>query len=160
MTTPVVQQAMRDYLRAVRRDIANGIATEHTYRPALKSCLESLHQGITATTEPKRIECGAPDFVISRKTGHGLVTIGYLEAKDVGPALLTLSVIPSGRIQSHLMDTSSSVTSRLYQTWSLPTTWNSAGMWKGRNEKRGNWANSQETGSASTKKGLGQFPGY
>ena len=87
MTTPAVQQVMRDYLRAIQRDIANGIATEHTYRPALKSCLESLHQDITATNEPKRIECGAPDFVISRKTGHGLVTIGYLEAKDVGASL-------------------------------------------------------------------------
>lgn len=77
---------MRDlaaYLQAVRQNLAAGNATEHTHRPALKSLIESLAPGVTATNEPRRIECGAPDFVIGR---NGL-TLGYVEAKDVGRSL-------------------------------------------------------------------------
>lgn len=33
------------------------------------------------------MECGAPDFVVSRKAAHGPVTVGYIEAKDVGKPL-------------------------------------------------------------------------
>jgi hypothetical protein len=83
-------QAKRTYLRAVQADLTNGIATEHTYRPALKAFLESLDTGIVATNEPKRIECGAPDFTVSRQTGHGLLTLGYVEAKDVGTDLAAI----------------------------------------------------------------------
>ena len=35
---------------------------------------------ITATNEPRKIACGAPDFIISRD----LLPLGYIEAKDVG----------------------------------------------------------------------------
>ena len=38
---------------------------------------------ITATNEPQRIKCGAPDFIITR----GAVTIGYLECKDIDKSL-------------------------------------------------------------------------
>lgn len=80
-------QAIKTYMRAVRADLTNGIATEHTYRPALKSFLESLDTGIVATNEPRRIECGAPDFSVAKKTPHGPLTLGYLEAKHVGEDL-------------------------------------------------------------------------
>ena len=50
--------------------------------------MESLAQGVTATNEPKHVECGAPDFIISRKAQHGPMTLGYLEAKDVGKDLI------------------------------------------------------------------------
>lgn len=75
------------YRRQIERALPAGNATEQTHRPALKALIESLASGITATNEPKRVECGAPDFVISRKTGHGPVTIGYIETKDVGKEL-------------------------------------------------------------------------
>ncbi|MFH1639806.1 MAG: N-6 DNA methylase, partial [Chloroflexota bacterium] len=39
--------------------------------------------GITATNEPKNIECGAPDFILIK----GSVTVGYIEAKDIGKGL-------------------------------------------------------------------------
>ena len=54
-----------------------------THRPALKALLESIDLQVTATNEPKRIACGAPDYIITR---DGL-TIGYIEAKDVGKSL-------------------------------------------------------------------------
>ncbi len=75
------------YRRQIERELQAGNATEHTHRPALKTLIESLAPGVTATNEPKRVECGAPDFVLSRKAAHGAMTLGYLEAKDVGKPL-------------------------------------------------------------------------
>jgi len=69
-----------EYVAALRKNLAHGDATEHTHRPALKSLLESFSKGITATNEPKRIACGAPDFIITRKN----VPLGHVETKDVG----------------------------------------------------------------------------
>ncbi|HKR02374.1 MAG TPA: hypothetical protein VJT09_16985 [Pyrinomonadaceae bacterium] len=40
------------YLRAIEKALAAGNATEHTHRPALKSFIEQLADGITATNEP------------------------------------------------------------------------------------------------------------
>jgi hypothetical protein len=76
-----------EYLLQIQRELQSGNATEHTHRPALKTLLESLAPKVTATNEPKHVECGAPDFIVSRKASHGPVTVGYLEAKDVGKDL-------------------------------------------------------------------------
>jgi hypothetical protein len=59
------------YRRQIERELQAGNATEHTHRPALKTLIESLAPGVTATNEPKRVECGAPDFIVSRKAPHG-----------------------------------------------------------------------------------------
>ena len=75
----------RAYSQELRANLAAGNATEHTHRPALKALLEGAVTGVTATNEPKRIECGAPDFVVSR-TGRESAgvpqPVGYVEAKD------------------------------------------------------------------------------
>ena len=73
----------KDYLNAVEHALKAGNATEHTHRPALKALLESIDLQVTATNEPKRIACGAPDYIITRDS----LTIGYIEAKDVGKSL-------------------------------------------------------------------------
>ena len=75
---------LRDYLGKVERDYKRGIATEHSYRGTLKELLETLNGNVTATNEPKRIQCGAPDYVIERNRGTNTFTIGYVEAKDAG----------------------------------------------------------------------------
>lgn len=72
-----------EYLAALRKSLAHADATEHTHRPALKTFLESLNKGIVATNEPKRIACGAPDFIITRKA----VPLGHIETKDIGTNL-------------------------------------------------------------------------
>jgi N-6 DNA Methylase len=72
-----------EYLAALKKNLAHGDSTEHTHRPALKSLLESLANGIIATNEPKRIICGAPDFIITRKN----VPVGHVETKDLGTSL-------------------------------------------------------------------------
>lgn len=70
------------YRRKIEKELQLGNATEHTHRPALKALLQAL-----ATNEPKRVECGAPDFAVTEKGAHGPVTIGHHEAKDVGKDL-------------------------------------------------------------------------
>jgi hypothetical protein len=74
---------MTDYLVAIGAALAKGDATEHTHRPALKTLVESHGKKIVATNEPKRIACGAPDFAVS----IAALTVGYIEAKDVGVSL-------------------------------------------------------------------------
>jgi hypothetical protein len=76
-------QAFRKYIGDVERERAAGKATEPTYYPYLKNLLEGLGTGISATSNPKRIECGAPDFEVCR----GETRVGYVEAKDVGTSL-------------------------------------------------------------------------
>ena len=75
------------YRRAVERKLRTGDASEHTHRSALETLLESLETGVLAINEAKRIECGAPDFTVARETQHGPLTIGWIEAKDVGSRL-------------------------------------------------------------------------
>ena len=76
-------QAFGKYVNDIEGERAAGKATEPTYYPYLKSLLEALGTGIAATSNPKRIECGAPDFEVSR----GETRVGYVEAKDVGASL-------------------------------------------------------------------------
>jgi hypothetical protein len=76
-------KALREYVRQIERALSRGDATERTHYPALQALLQALEKGVTATTEPKRIECGAPDFRVSR----GQTMVGYVEAKDVGTGL-------------------------------------------------------------------------
>lgn len=78
-----IEKTLRQYLREVEYALASGQATEHTYRPALKTLLESCGKEITAINEPKRVECGAPDFFMERDRE----VIGFIEAKDVGKDL-------------------------------------------------------------------------
>jgi len=75
------------YLLEINKAYLRGDATEHTHRPALKKLIEALGKKITATNEPRRIECGAPDYVVSRRKKQLEQTIGYVEAKDIGTNL-------------------------------------------------------------------------
>lgn len=73
----------KSYLTSIKREIETGSATEHTYRAALKRLIESLRPDIIAINEPKRVSCGAPDFVVKKND----LIIGHLEAKDIGKSL-------------------------------------------------------------------------
>ncbi|HEX8220412.1 MAG TPA: type ISP restriction/modification enzyme [Chloroflexia bacterium] len=75
------------YIATLERAHQLGNDTEHTHRPALKTLLEALAPGTTATNEPKRVKVGAPDYVITRPTNYGPITVGYVEAKDLGASL-------------------------------------------------------------------------
>lgn len=74
---------LQEYLQEINQIYQNQNATEHSYRPALKKLMESLDSGIQATNEPKRIACGAPDFVVMQNS----LEVGHIEAKDIGVSL-------------------------------------------------------------------------
>ena len=74
---------LQDYMRTIEKELAAGNATEHTHRPTLKTLVEGLAKGVIATNEPQRIECGAPDFLVT----NGVLQVGYIEAKDIGKSL-------------------------------------------------------------------------
>jgi hypothetical protein len=44
---------LSEYLRAIERELATGVAAEHAYRPALKSLLESVEDELTAVNDRK-----------------------------------------------------------------------------------------------------------
>ena len=71
------------FVKDIKKEYATGQATEHSYRPAIKALIESLSADIKAINEPKRIKCGAPDFIIT----HKAIVVGHIEAKDLGVGL-------------------------------------------------------------------------
>ena len=73
----------RVYLKELQNNLSTGQATEQTHRSALRTLLEAIGENITAINEPKRIECGAPDYIVTRAG----TPIGYVEAKDVSRSL-------------------------------------------------------------------------
>ena len=75
---------LRRYLRSVTDTLSTGLATEHSYRPALKELVEKFgRKGTQAINEPTHVECGAPDFIVE----HRGVPVGHIECKDVGADL-------------------------------------------------------------------------
>ena len=94
--------AFTEYLAEIGENLAHGDATKHTHRPALKKLLELVGQGITATDEPTRILCGAPDFNITK----GKVPLGHVETKDIGENLVAMEKgkPPSGEQFSRYRD--------------------------------------------------------
>ena len=90
MTSQNPTTTSRAYVRLIAETRATGHATEHSYRPALKSLLEALGgDGTKALNEPSHVECGAPDFIVELNG----VPVGHIECKDVG---LNLDDIENG----------------------------------------------------------------
>lgn len=80
-----MSEHLTKYLGKIEAARRLGNDTEHTHRPALQALLESLNDKIVVTNEPKRIACGAPDLVVTRR--KDALILGYVEAKDVGVSL-------------------------------------------------------------------------
>ena len=72
--------SIKQYLNTLGKTYS---ATEHSHRPALTMLLGEMIPDAQATNEPRRIECGAPDFVIHRKE----IPFGYVETKNIGANL-------------------------------------------------------------------------
>ena len=100
----------RNYVKELQAAVSLGNATEHTHRPALQKLLQSAGDGIVATNEPKRVECGAPDYAVSRKQDS--LIVGYVEAKDIGVSLHTIEQDSRRAIRPLTTESSSSATVR------------------------------------------------
>lgn len=71
---------LHQYVTNLNTLYQTGRAREHSYRSDLQVLLSDMLPSILVTNEPSRSECGAPDFMLSRKD----VPVGYIEAKDIG----------------------------------------------------------------------------
>ena len=84
---PNCMQAINNYLREINAQYQSGQATEHGDRSALGKLLDELlgdkGKGVSITNELARLECGAPDFVL---TCHN-ISFGYIKTKDVAEDL-------------------------------------------------------------------------
>lgn len=69
------------YIKSINEQFRTGIAREHSYRPMLQQLLNEMLDGLVVTNEPARIDCGAPDFIISSKKTN--TPVSYIEAKDI-----------------------------------------------------------------------------
>jgi len=75
------------YIDNINKRFKLGNATEHTFRGDLQTLIERLVPEISATNEPKRQSCGAPDYILTKndasKSSAG-IPVGFIEAKDIG----------------------------------------------------------------------------
>jgi predicted helicase len=76
-----------EFIARVQAVYKTGAATEHSYRSAIEQLINGLNEGVIALNEPKRVACGAPDFIVQR----GEIVVGHIEAKDLGVSLDKLS---------------------------------------------------------------------
>lgn len=76
---------IQQYIDNLNRLYQTGNAREHSYRGDLQHLLSALLPEILVTNEPARIECGAPDYVLTK--GKNNIPVGYIEAKDIGVKL-------------------------------------------------------------------------
>lgn len=78
---------LEQYIDNLDKRYRLGNATEHTFRGDLQQLLESLVPEISATNEPKRQSCGAPDYILTKKDNLSRnfgIPVGFIEAKDIG----------------------------------------------------------------------------
>jgi predicted helicase len=68
------------YIQNISAAYKRGTATEHTYRGDLSKLIETIVPDVIATNEPKRQQCGAPDYILTKKD----IPVGFIEAKDIG----------------------------------------------------------------------------
>lgn len=81
---------IQNYLKKINDKYILGNTTEHSFRGELQELIESLFPKLIATNEPKRIKCGAPDYVVTKRKEN--IPIGYIEAKDIGIKLSSKSL--------------------------------------------------------------------
>lgn len=69
----------KEYVKELDHLFSVGNTTEHSFRGTLQAYLSTLLPGYVVTNEPRRQECGAPDYVITKKG----VPVAFFEAKDI-----------------------------------------------------------------------------
>lgn len=79
----VMSSFISTYITSIQQEFDTGQSTEHSFRSALKTLLESLNSNILALNESQRITgVGMPDFTI-KDIKNTTINIGWIEAKDL-----------------------------------------------------------------------------
>jgi type I restriction-modification system DNA methylase subunit len=76
------------YIENINKLYKTGNAREHSYRGDLQVLINTIVTDVLVTNEPARIECGAPDYIITKRD----IPVGYIEAKDIGVDLESKSL--------------------------------------------------------------------
>lgn len=76
----MTSRILADFAKEVKEFNDDNTTTEGYHRPAISNLFRSLGSGIRARNEPGRIECGSPDFIVTR---NGNV-VGHIEHKKIG----------------------------------------------------------------------------
>ena len=71
-------ESIKAYIKSIDKRYQTGETTEHSFRGDLQQLLEDTTD-YTVVNEQKRIDCGAPDLALYRKS----VPYAYIEAKDL-----------------------------------------------------------------------------
>ena len=71
---------IKKYIDNINKRYKLGNATEHTFRGDLQQLIEKLVPEISATNEPKRQSCGAPDYISTKQN----IPVGFIETKNIG----------------------------------------------------------------------------
>ncbi len=76
-----MEKNIADYTAKIKKLYSLNNTTEHSFRPFLYNFFKSLYPqaSYTMTNEPRRIKCGAPDYVIQNRG----IPVGYIETKDI-----------------------------------------------------------------------------
>lgn len=90
-------EIIQEYYNKVLNVHKTGVATEHSYRPALEWLFDKIEVGITAINEPKGVKVGRPDFVFQR--GIDQITVGHCEAKDINLDITPKSMDKANKAQ-------------------------------------------------------------
>jgi len=72
---------IQEYIKEINAQYRTGNAREHAYRPMLQQLLGDMLPKFVVTNEPARVECGAPDFIISTRKDN--LPVFFIEAKDI-----------------------------------------------------------------------------
>jgi hypothetical protein len=70
---------LSQYIAKIYTFYKTGSAREHSYRSYLQNLIMAILPDVLVTNEPARVQCGVPDYVLTRKN----VPIGYIEVKDI-----------------------------------------------------------------------------
>ena len=79
---------INNYIEKINKLYKTGNAREHSYRGDLQALINTIVPDVLVTNEPARIECGAPDYIITKRD----IPVGYIEAKDIGVDLESKSL--------------------------------------------------------------------
>jgi hypothetical protein len=76
--------AFKGYIGELNKSLSTHDASEGSHYGTLKALVEALDNKVSAQILPQHIKQGAPDFKVSK---GATITIGYIEAKDIGLGL-------------------------------------------------------------------------
>lgn len=78
-----LEESVNRYCANINKKLKSGKTTEASFYNTLETLVDDFLINCGVINQPKRIECGAPDFIVQMNN----IPIGFIEAKDLGENL-------------------------------------------------------------------------